>query len=187
MTSSGDDWSRVPFSLDRSLEILRRTPAVLRSLLEGLAQEWIRGTEGPGTWSPFDVVGHLIHADRTNWIPRVRAIVGGGPKAFAPFEREAMLEANRGRLLQDLLREFDRIRADSLETLVGMRLGEAELGRVGIHPELGEVTLRQLLATWTVHDLDHIHQVSRVLAKLYGNEVGPWKGFLRVLKGDGNR
>jgi hypothetical protein len=170
------------FSLDRSMEILGRTPTVLRSLLKGLAEEWIRGNEGPGTWSPFDVVGHLIHADKTNWISRARIILGDGPKAFEPFDREAMQKSDQKRSLADLLDEFARARTDSLAILVGMRIGEAELARTGVHPDLGEITLRQLLATWTVHDLDHLHQISRVMAKLYAAEVGPWKGFLRVLR-----
>lgn len=171
------------FSLERSMEILQRTPAVLRSLLGGLTEDWVRGNEGPGTWSPFDVVGHLIHADRTNWIPRAHAILGEGPRTFTPFDREAMRTTDRGRSLAELLDEFDRVRAESLGLVVGMRIGVADLARTGIHPDFGEVTLRQLLATWPVHDLDHLHQISRVLAKLYADDVGPWKGFLRVLKG----
>jgi hypothetical protein len=170
------------FSLPRTVEILERTPGVLRSLLSGLSEEWTGGNEGPGTWSPFDVVGHLIHADRTNWIPRARTILGEGLKIFPPFDRAAMLEADRGKPLPDLLDEFDRVRDDSLETLAGMKIGKEELARKGVHPDFGEVTLRQLLATWSTHDLDHLHQITRVTARQYGSAVGPWKSFLRVLK-----
>lgn len=172
----------MPFSLGRTVELLRRTPVVLGVLLEGLPDPWIRGGEGPGTWSPFDVVGHLLHADRTNWIPRARAILGGDPKPFAAFDRAAMLEAHRGRGVGDLLAEFAQVRANSLDILLGMRIGEGELSRTGLHPDLGRVTLRQLLATWTVHDLDHLQQIARVMAKQYAEAVGPWRNYLRILK-----
>ncbi len=174
--------SRMPFSLERSLEILRRTPGTLRSLLLGLGEPWIRATEGPGTWSPDDIVGHLIHADKTNWLPRVRVILDDGPKAFPSFEREAMLRADQDRPLEQLLDEFAGLREASVKTLVGLRIGEAELGRIGLHPDFGAVTLRQLLSTWTVHDLDHLHQVTRVLAVQYREAVGPWLRYLRVLR-----
>lgn len=170
------------FSPRRSVKLLTRTPGTLRALLEGLGEEWTRGTEGPGTWSPFDVVGHLIHADRTNWIPRARAILGEGAKTFSPFDREAMLEKDQGRTLTDLLLEFAQVRTESLCVLEGMSLGEVELARTAIHPDLGPVTLRQLIAAWTIHDLDHIHQITRVMAKLYASEAGPWKKFLRVTR-----
>lgn len=170
------------FSLSRTVEILERTPGVVRSLLGDLSEEWTGGNEGPGTWSPFNVVGHLTHADRTNWIPRVRTILGEGPKAFPPFDRAAMLDADRDKLLPDLLDEFDRVRADSLQTLAGMKIGKEELARTGIHPDFGGVTLRQLLATWSTHDLDHLHQITRVLARQYESDVGPWRTFLRVLR-----
>jgi hypothetical protein len=178
----GSDQAAVAFSLDHTLEVLRRTPSVLKALLEGLPDRWIRGVEGPGTWSPFDVVGHLIHADRTNWIPRARAILSQDQQAFAAFDRAAMLQADRGRSLADLLAEFSQVRASSLDVLADMRIGDVELSRTGVHPDLGQVTLRQLLATWTVHDLDHLQQIARVMARQYAEAVGPWKSYLRILK-----
>jgi hypothetical protein len=170
------------FSLPECRALLARTPAVLRTLLSGLPEEWIRSAEGPGTWCAFDVVGHLIHSDRTNWIPRVQAILGRTDAPFPAFERAAMLEANRGRSLDALLAEFERVRGESQERLQALGLGEAELDRTGRHPEFGRVTLRQLLSSWTVHDLDHLYQISRVLAKRLGDEAGPWKAYLRILR-----
>ena len=170
------------FSLPEVMAILERTPSVLRALLAGLPDRWTRGTEGPETWSPFDVVGHLIDGEETDWIPRARIILGRGPDLrFQPFDRFRHLERNRGSALEDLLVEFARARAVNLETLRGFHLTATESALVGEHPEFGRVTLAQLLATWAVHDLGHLAQASRVMAKQYADEVGPWRAYLPVL------
>ncbi len=166
------------------MAILSRTPAVLDSLLRGLPQGWIAATEGDGTWSPFDVVGHLIYGEQANWIPRARIILEPGETPpFQPFDRQAMFELSKGKPLPQLLDEFAALRRKSLGELEQLRLSDADLNRRGTHPEFGAVTLRQLLATWVAHDLDHIVQTSRVLARQYCLEVGPWRAYLRVING----
>ena len=170
------------FSLDRSIEILDRTPATLATLLDGIAESWIRGTEGPDTFSPFDVVGHLIDGEETDWIPRARLILAQGPSLrFEPYDRFRHRTHNAGRSLAALLSEFAQLRAGNLELLRSWKLSTRQLDLPGEHPSLGPVTLRQLLAAWVVHDLGHIAQVARVLAKQYGDQVGPWTPFLPVL------
>ncbi len=171
------------FRFDEALPVLRRTPASLRSLLEDLPAGWIEATEGPGTWSPFDVVGHLIHAERTDWMPRVEHIIRhGGAVAFPTFDREAMFAAFRGRPLGEILDAFARLRAESLDRLAALHLTEGDLSRRGLHPELGAVTLGQHLSTWVAHDLSHLGQVVRVMARQYTAAVGPWKAYLSVLR-----
>jgi hypothetical protein len=163
-------------------DILRRTPATLRALLDGIAEPWARGNEGPDTFSPFDVVGHLIDGEETDWIARARIILGRGPDpTFDPYDRFRHYARNQGRTLDSLLDEFARLRAANLDLLASWNLGDAELDLRGNHPSLGPVTLRHLLATWVVHDLGHIAQVSRVMAKQYRDEVGPWIQYLPVL------
>lgn len=170
------------FDLDLSLEVLRRTPATLRALLDGVGEPWVRGTEGPETFSPFDVVGHLIDGEETDWIPRARIILAKGPDVrFVPYDRFRHRTRNTGRSLESLLAEFARLRATNLELLSSWSLTPRELDLLGEHPSLGRVTLRQLLAAWVVHDLGHVAQVARVMAKQYRNEVGPWVPFLPVL------
>ena len=170
------------FNLDPSIDVLRRTPAVLVALLDGLAEPWIRGTEGPDTWSPFDVVGHLIDGEETDWIPRARIILAGGPNpAFVPFDRFRHLATNRLTDPAVLLDRFERLRAENVATLEGFRLTPTQLALEGIHPEFGRVTMRQLLATWVAHDLGHVAQIVRVMAKQYDDAVGPWKRYLPVL------
>jgi len=170
------------FDLATGIAVLERTPASLRALLEGLSPQWVDATEGPETWSPYVVVGHLIHGERTDWIPRARIILEQGPdRRFAPFDRTAQYRESRGRSLAALLEEFARLRADNLATLAGWRLTEKQLALLGEHPALGPVTLRQLLATWVVHDLGHVAQVVRVMSKQYRDEVGPWREYLPVL------
>jgi hypothetical protein len=170
------------FDLATGIAVLERTPASLRALLEGLSPQWSDATEGPETWSPYVVVGHLIHGERTDWIARARIILEQGPdRRFAPFDRTAQYRESRGQSLGALLEEFARLRADNLATLVGWRLTEKQLALLGEHPALGSVTLRQLLATWVVHDLGHIGQTVRVMAKQYRDEVGPWREYLPVL------
>jgi hypothetical protein len=171
------------FDLDDAIQLLRSTPDILWVVLAGLPEEWISANEGPDTWSPFDVVGHLIHGEETDWIPRARLILEQGEaKVFEPFDRFAQLENSKGRSMGELLDEFADLRAESLEALDAMKLTDEDMERTGQHPEFGKVTLRQLLATWTVHDLSHLAQISRVLAKQYKDEVGPWSAYLRVIK-----
>ncbi|HEX6852241.1 MAG TPA: DinB family protein [Candidatus Polarisedimenticolaceae bacterium] len=170
------------YRIDEAISVLRRTPAVLRALLHDLPAPWIEAREGPGTWSPFDVVGHLIHGERTDWIPRAEHLLRHGEAVpFPTFDREAMFDASRGRTLAELLDTFERERATSLARLGALRLTEADLARRGRHPDLGTVTLAQHLATWVAHDLDHLGQISRVLAKRYAEDVGPWRQYLRIL------
>lgn len=170
------------FKLDLSAEVLRRTPATLQSLLDGIAEPWVRGTEGPETFTPFDVVGHLIDGEETDWMPRARIILGkGGDKRFAVYDRFRHRARNAGRTLSSLLSEFTQLRAANLEVLTSWKLTETSLDLTGVHPTFGPVTLRQLLAAWVVHDLGHIAQVSRVMAKQYRDAVGPWVPFMPVL------
>ncbi|HJS48163.1 MAG TPA: DinB family protein [Gemmatimonadales bacterium] len=170
------------FDLARALEILERTPATLQALLGGLPDEWTTAKEGPDTFSAFDNLGHLIHGERTDWIPRARIILAQGPdRRFEPFDRFAQQRESAGRTMAELLEEFARLRGENLGTLRGWRLGERELELEGDHPSLGRVTLRQLLASSVAHDLGHLAQVARVLAKQYREEVGPWRQYLPVL------
>lgn len=170
------------FSLDLSIDVLRRSPVTLEALLLGVAQPWARGTEGPDTFSPFDVVGHLIDGEETDWIPRARIILAqGADPRFEPYDRFRHRTRNAGRTLESLLAEFAGLRAGNLEVLQSWRLTEAQLDLRGEHPALGAVTLKQLLATWVVHDLGHLAQAARVMAKQYRSEVGPWVPYLPVL------
>lgn len=170
------------FKLEQAKEVLRRTPSTLTSLLQGASEDWVLMNEGAETWSPFDVVGHLIHADETDWIPRARIILEyGEERAFDPFDRFAMFEKSKGKSLGELLGEFERRRAESLRQLDELKLTPELLEKRGRHPELGVVTLGELLATWVVHDLGHIGQIVRVMAKGYGDEVGPWRAYLSIL------
>lgn len=170
------------FDLEEGVEILARTPWVLTALLDGLSDEWIESNEGSETWSPFDVVGHLIHGEKTDWVPRARLILEHGEsRTFEPFDRSAMLEASRGKSSEELLAEFAELRHQSLESLAALELTDDDLERKGVHPELGVVTLGELLAAWVVHDLGHLAQVSRVMAKHYSARVGPWREYLPIL------
>ena len=170
------------FDLDSSLDVLRRTPPVMNALLGGLPDPWIRGTEGPDTFSPFDVVGHLIDGEETDWIPRARIILTREPKArFEPYDRFRHRARNAERTLGSLLAEFARLRAANVELLESWRLTASALDLEAAHPSLGPVTLRQLLAAWVAHDLGHLAQVARVMAKQYREAVGPWLPFMPVL------
>jgi hypothetical protein len=163
--------------------VLQRTPAVLRTMLQNLPDRYLMGNEGGETWSPFDVLGHLIHGERTDWIPRARRILKDGEtRAFEPFDRFAQFEASKGKTLEELLDCFEVLRRENLSTLNSVRLDQESLEKTGLHPELGRVTLGELLATWAAHDLDHINQISRILAKQYQEAVGPWKKYLSVLE-----
>lgn len=170
------------FDLELGRQILERTPSSIIGLLRGLPPEWTSVDEGPGTWSPHLVVAHLINGERTDWIPRAKLILAGNPDAtFVPLEREGFFDEARQRSLEDLLDLFATLRAGSLRALDELRLGEKELAMTAMHPGLGRVTLRQLLASWVVHDLGHIVQISRVMAKQYTAAVGPWTEYMSVL------
>jgi len=170
------------FDLTLSIAVLERTPPTLRTLLRGLDPAWTDATEGPETWSPYAIVGHLIHGERTNWVPRAQLILAQGPsRRFTPFDRVAPFRESQSESLDDLLDEFARLRAANLTTLAGWRLTDTELALAGEHPEFGVVMLRQLLATWVVHDLGHVAQVARVMAKQYRDAVGPWRAYLPIL------
>jgi DinB family protein len=178
------DRTRRSFVMEEGVAILARTPATLDALLRGLPDGWIGAHEGGQTWSPFDVIGHLIHGERTDWVPRAKIILNhGDSRAFDKFDRFAQFAASEGRTLASLLDEFAALRQDSLRELASLRITDADLDRRGRHPELGPVTLRQLLSTWVAHDLDHLVQISRVLARQYADEVGPWRAYLRIISG----
>jgi uncharacterized damage-inducible protein DinB len=173
-------------TLERSLDFLTRTPVVLRALLAGLEDAWLRSDEGPGTFSALDVVGHLIHGEDDDWIPRVERVLEHGERlAFAPFDREGMRRKYGTLGLTELLELFAQRRAASLVHLRALALAPDDLARRGRHPELGLVTLAELLTTWVVHDLAHLGQIARVLAKARAEEVGPWRQYFRVLDGGG--
>jgi hypothetical protein len=170
--------------MDEATAILARTPASLDALLRGLPDGWIGANEGSDTWSPFDVIGHLIHGEQTDWLPRARIILEhGDARPFDTFDRFAQFRASQGRPLSELLDEFAARRAENLRQLATLALTDADLDRPGLHPELGPVTMRQLLATWVAHDLDHLVQIARVLARQYSDEVGPWRAYLRIISG----
>lgn len=170
------------FRFDEALPVLRRTPGVLRTLLLELPPAWTDAMEGPGTWSPFDIVGHLIHGERTDWMPRIEHILRHGDTVpFPVFDREAMFSASRGLSIGELVDTFDRLRAESLARLSALELTDADLARRGRHPEFGVVTMGQHLATWVAHDLGHIGQVVRVMARQYSDAVGPWRAYLSIL------
>ena len=175
------------FNLPDGIALLRRTPNSLDALLRGLPDLWIRGTEGQDTWSPYDIVGHLIHGEYTDWVPRARHIFEhGDSRPFTPFDRTAQFTESRGKSLDQLLDEFAVARNQSLATLDSLNITPADLDRRGLHPKLGPVTLGNLLATWTAHDLTHLHQISRVMALQYREAVGPWTAFLGVMQCTGH-
>ena len=180
------------FSLTKATAVLARTPATLDALLRGLSDIWVRGNEGrtkdgKDTWSPFDIVGHLIVGERTDWMPRARIILDhGGARPFDPFDRFAQEKESQGKSPGQLLDEFARLRKENLAALQALNLQPEDLARRGKHPELGVVTLSELLATWTVHDLTHLHQLSRVMAHQYRDAVGPWSAYLGVLHCNGH-
>jgi DinB superfamily len=174
----------VTFRFDEALPVLKRTPGALRTLLQDLPGTWTNATEGPNTWSPFDVVGHLIHAERTDWVPRVEHIIRHGDTVpFPAFDREAMFTASLGMTLAELLDTFDQLRTNSLARIDELNLTVADLARRGLHPQFGVVTMDQHLATWVAHDLGHISQVVRVMARQCTDAVGPWRAYLSVLGG----
>lgn len=171
------------FQLDQAKEILRRTPGTLNALLGGLPDEWVLPNEGPDTWSPYDIVGHLIEGEETDWIPRTRIILEDGEsRPFDRFDRFAMFEKSKGKSLSELLARFEQLRGEGLRQLDEMKLTPELLEKRGTHPVLGVVTLSQLLSAWVVHDLGHIRQIVRVMAKQYGDAIGPWTAFLTIVE-----
>ncbi len=171
------------FELSKSLEILAKTPLVLDALLNGLSKEWIENNEGENTWSPFDIVGHLIFGEKTDWMVRIKTILSESEnKLFEPFDRYAQLTENQEKTISGLIHEFRDLRRRNLNELNALNITLNDLNRTGIHPEFGEVNLKQLISTWAVHDLGHLAQISRVMSKQYKNEVGPWIDYLGVLK-----
>lgn len=171
------------FELEHAIPVLKRTPATLKSLLLHLPDPWLVQNEGEGTWSPYDILGHLIHGEHTDWIPRAKIILEHGEaRPFEPFDRVAMFEKSKGKSLAELLDTFAGLRERNLDELEAMNLTPDSLEKRGTHPELGVVTMKQLLATWVVHDLGHIRQVVRVMAKQYRDAVGPWKAYLSILE-----
>ena len=177
--------TRRDFALGDATAVLARTPATLDAMLRGLPDAWIQAHEGSETWSPFDVIGHLIHGDQTDWVPRARIILEHGEaRAFEKFDRFAQFDLSKNRTLDTLLDEFAVLRRASLRDLAALEITEADLDRRGTHPGLGVVTLGQLLATWVAHDLDHIVQIARVMARQYSDAVGPWRAYLRVISGE---
>lgn len=170
------------FDLEDGIALLERTPATFRALLAGLSDAWITANEGPETFSAFDNLGHLIHGERTDWIPRARIILAqGAHRTFEPYDRFAQARESQGKSVATLLDEFSALRAANLTTLRSWNLSERELSLEGEHPSLGPVTLRQLLATWVAHDLGHLAQTARVMAKRHREAVGPWRAYLPIL------
>ena len=170
------------FNLKAGIDILERTPGALRALLAGLPPAWTDATEGLGTWSPYVIVGHLIHGERTDWIPRAQIILAQKPeRRFEPYDRFAQFRESEGKSLAALLDEFAQLRAANVAVLVGWNLTDTQLQLEGEHPEFSRVTLRQLLATWVAHDLSHVAQTARVMAKQYREAVGPWRAYLPVM------
>ena len=170
------------FNLKHSLEILERTPHVLEQMLSGLSDEWIHTKEGSDTWSPYDIVGHLIHGEKTDWMTRLDIILSDKEdKSFAPFDRFAQYEESKGKSAGELLITFRSLRSENLKRLKRLHLGPDVFECQGIHPAFGPVTLSELLSTWVVHDLNHIHQITRVMARRYQSDVGPWKAYLKIL------
>ena len=171
------------FEISASLEILKRTPHTLDDLLRGLSPEWLTKNEGGESWSPYDIVGHLVHGEHTDWLSRTRRILEDGEaRAFEKFDRTAMFAESEGKSIDQLLDEFAELRRANIVAIEELRLKSTDYGRTGIHPAFGRVTLAQLLSTWTVHDLSHIAQICRVMAKQYTGAVGPWIEYLPILQ-----
>jgi len=175
--------SLTEFRLTDATALLSRTPATLDALLREMPDVWARRNEGQDTWSAFDIVGHLVSGERNDWMPRLRILLESGEaRAFDPFDRFAQTRESQGKSLEQLLDEFARLRRENLDALQALTLQPEDLARRGKHPSLGVVTLSELLATWAVHDLTHLHQLSRVMAYQYREAVGPWSAYLGVLK-----
>ncbi|HNP96685.1 MAG TPA: DinB family protein [Cyclobacteriaceae bacterium] len=171
------------FSIDKSIEILERTPSVLSTMLLSISTDWTSKNEGEDTWSPYDVVGHLIQGELTDWIPRAEIIISDQTdKRFRPFDRFAQFENSKGKSMEELLLQFKEVREANIKKLRSLVNSDTDFQQKGIHPAFGEVTLSQLLSTWVVHDLNHINQITRVMARQYKEAVGPWVEYLGILK-----
>lgn len=174
----------IPVDVTAVINIISRTPAIVRELVGGLEDDWLHANEGPGTWSPHEVVAHLIYGEQTDWIPRMRIILDEtSDKKFTPFDRAGHFPLAAGRTIDSLFHQFEQLRLENILILEAADLSEDDLRKEGIHPALGPVTLGQLLAAWVAHDMTHIYQISRIIAKQYEVEVGPWKEYMRVLNG----
>ena len=170
------------YSVEAAIELLERTPGVLEAMLRGLSDQWMYANEGEDTWSPFQVVGHLIEGERNDWIPRCQIVLSDSEnKTFKPFDRHSQEEWIKGKCIEDLLETFRDHREQNIQILRSFQLNEEKLNRTGIHPAFGEVTLRQHLSTWMAHDQSHLAQIARVLAKQYRDECGPWTEYLPIL------
>jgi len=171
------------FDIHDSIEVLQRTPTILESYLSGLPDTWLKKNEGENTWSPYDIIGHLIFGEKTDWIPRAKLILSQSEnRMFEPFDRFAQLKEDQNKPIAELIGDFKDLRAKNLEELKSLNISAKDLELTGMHPEFGEVTLEQLISTWVVHDLGHIAQISRVMAKQYAGNVGPWNAYLGILK-----
>jgi hypothetical protein len=176
------EFSNMKFDLERSIEVLAATPATVRALLGDLSDEWTASKGDHENWEPYDIIGHYIYAEQTDWIPRAKIILAqADDRTFPPFDRMAQFDLSKGKSLADLLDEFQGLRCENIETLRSWELVDEELELKGVHPEFGEVTLSELIATWVVHDLTHIRQIATVMAKRYDEAVGPWKAYLSIL------
>jgi hypothetical protein len=170
------------YTVVKAIPILERTPALLQLWLQGLDEEWIINNEGGETWSPYDVVGHLIHGERTDWMVRIKKTLSDHDKQYVPFDRFAQFRESKGKTLDQLLDEFAVARKQNLAEFRSLNISEKDLAKTAIHPAFGTVTLKQLLSTWVTHDLSHIAQIARVMAKQYKDEVGPWAEYLAIMK-----
>jgi hypothetical protein len=172
----------IPVNIDDAIRILSRTPATIRELVSGLDDQWLHAVEEPGTWTPHEIVAHLIFGEQTDWIPRIRIFLSDeGNKTFTPFDRNGHFAIAHGRSIESLLDQFEQLRIENILILSAEGLTEDDLLKEAIHPAFGIVTLGQLLSSWVVHDMTHIYQISRIIAKQYEIEVGPWKAYMRIL------
>lgn len=170
-------------SVSDAINLLSRTPHVLKDLLSGIPDTLLHATEGGDSWSPYDVVGHLIHGEKTDWIPRMKICLSDSDnKTFTPFDRFAQFEESRGKSIHELLETFHQLREENITTLHNFQLSSADFERTAIHPAFGTVTLQQLLATWVVHDQNHIYQITRTVSHQYREETGPWKAYLKIIQ-----
>jgi len=171
------------YQLEKAIEILERTPKTLNALLLDISSEWTQSNEGIDTWSPYDVIGHLVHGEKTDWMPRLEIVLSNDDtnKTFEPYDRFAQFTMSKGKDLPQLLNEFEFLRNQNLKTLMAKDLTQEDLTKTAIHPSLGPINLKNMLAAWVVHDLGHITQISRVMAKQYKNEIGPWRQYLTIV------
>ena len=170
------------YDIQKSIQVLERTPKVIKEMLTGIDDVWINSNEGGESWSPFDIVGHLIHGEKTDWIARIKIVLEQGEKnTFDPFDRFAQFEESKGKTIDQLMDEFEQLRIQNLAAFKAFNIRPDQYDLKAMHPSLGEVTLNNLLATWVAHDLGHIAQIARVMAKQYKDEVGPWYEYIPIL------